>query len=882
MRAAAGIALIPLAALATGCGAPPPPLLQRPAPVFRGHRDLHAGGVPRILGRAAPVGLCLDVPPDVDTSQWEVRVFGEPAVPPAVRLDTTLCFEAPVPPDLAQGAGQLCAELRDRFDGRRQSLPCLPFRFHGDDTAIRALEATIPVALQEPDPVPRLDALAGEARAQGFPGLALRLELIAAYTLRRRGTPPSLAAADERLRVAPPWIAEPAAARWAGQLAYERATLMLERGTDLEGTWKLLREAERSFRLSGDRKWIAAGTKQAEVLSRAGALAEAQARLRFCLDQCAAAPCDRGLARAAETTLAWLNAADPDADEHALEDAERAFGRLLGEPPADPLEHANLCLNLAIARQRRGLSPRPPLEEARDLLAPHAAGRGRELTGWAELIESRQDLAEGRLARAAERGQRLGEEPVSPRLRAAGLSCAGAAHRRLGALPRALACFTRARALHAGAGAGDHLQVPLGPGQRAEDTYAAARVLIELGRPGDAWALLADLDAEGSAPAETEPALAPWVATLQDLERPASAPRRAQREALRTGALDRMQEIVRQEAPRSTGIERDRAVTFRAFPLDDEVVLLRRTSVGEFVLARRTPLPRSRLVGMLEALERAMTGQEPDDRRWSALAAPLARAVAPEAVGLPALTTFAMHGLLQRVPLAALPVPSGWLGNTTTVAWYPAGASAAVAEDPRAAGAALFVVDPLGDLGLSPSKEGVPAGARLLQGGSATREALREALAGSRWLHVDAHARFEPAFPDLSTILLADGPLLGQELTAWSSGLELANLSGCQTGRAPVTADSGRFGILGLLARGGVPWVVGARAALPNAVAIDFNRAFYGALGAGTQVPQAYREALAAVSRRHPASRWAVLLLLHGAGGQSGAARTPSSPEGVR
>jgi hypothetical protein len=818
----------------------------------------------------------------VDTSQREARLFSAPAVPPAVRLDTTVCFEAPVPPDLPEGPGELCAELRDRFDDRRQSLPCIPFRFDADDAALRGLEGAIAAALEEPDPVPRLDALATQARKRAFPGLALRLELIAVYTLRRRGTPASLAEAAGRLRGEPSWIGEPAAARWAGQLAYERATLQLDAQSDLEETWRVLRDAERGFRLSGDRKWIAAGTKQAEILSRAGALGEARARLRFCLDQCAAAPCDPGLARAAENTLGWLINVDPDAGEPELAEAERTFTRLL-EAPAEPLERANLCLNLAIARQRRGLSSRAQLEAARGLLVPSATGRGRELAGWAELIETRQDLAEERFARAAERGERLGNAPVPPRLRALGLSGAGAAFRRLGALPRALACFTAARALHARAAAGDPLQVPLGPGQRAEDTYAAARVLLELSRPGEAWALLADLDGDGVAMEEEPADVTPWLATLRELERPASGPRRAQREALRTGALDRMQEIVRQGGNPPVGIERDEAVTFRAFPLDDEVLLLRRTPGGEVVLARRTPMPRSRLVAALAALEDAMARQEPDDARWSMLAAPVAGAVSPDAAGLPPLTIFAMHGLLQRVPLAALPLPSGWLGTATTVAWHPAGGPADATAVPRSGGHALFVVDPLGDLGLPDPGEEIPAGARLLAGGSATREALRAALPPSRWLHVDAHAWFEPAFPDLSTVLLADGPLLGQELAAWAAGLELANLSGCQTGRAPVTADSGRFGILGLLARRGVPWVVGARAALPNALAVDFNRAFYGALEGGAPVPVAYRRALADVSRRHPASHWAALLLLHGpAGGQTPAARTPSSSEGVR
>jgi len=887
MRAPAGTALILAAAAALdGCGSGPPPLLAHPVPVFRGHRDLREGDVPWILGREAAVGVCLDVPSGVDTSQWEARLFGEPAVPAAVRLDTTLCFEVPVPQDLPEGEGQLCAELRDRYDGTRQSLPCVPFRFDGDEAAVRALEGEIPAALKEGDPVPRLDALAAKARAQGFPGLALRVQLIAAYTSRRQGTPASLAQAGERLRGDPSWLVQPAAARWAGQLAYERATLKLETEADLEGTWTLLREAERGFRVSGDRKWIAAGTKQAEVLSRAGAPAEAQARLRFGLAQCAAAPCDAGLTRAAENTLAWLIAADPDAGEAELAEAERAFGHLLEKAPADPLEHANLCLNLAIARQRRGRSPRAPLGEASGLLEPQATGRGRELRGWAELIEARQDLAEGRLARAAERGERLGRADVTSRLRALGASCAGTAHRRLGALPRALACFSEARGLHARA-ARDPLPVPLGPGQRAEDTYAAARVVLELGRPAEAWALLAELDGEESAPAETAPEVAPFVATLRDLERPASGPRRAQREALRTGTLDRMQEAVRGEAPAMPPAAGDAAVDFRAFPLDDEIVLLHRTAEGEVVLARRSPFPRTRLVSSLAALEDAIARQEPDDARWTALAMPLAQALLPEAGEVGGETTFAMHGVLQRVPLAALPLPSTegrrWLAEETTVAWHPGGGQAEPAVAPRAEGGALFVVDPLGDLGLSDPGEALPQGARLLAGGSATREALREALPGSRWLHMDAHARFEPAFPDLSTVLLADGPLLGQELTAWAGGLTLANLSGCQTGRAPITADSGRFGILGLLARRGVPWVVGARAALPNALAVDFNRAFYGALASGDPVPRAYGKALVAVSRRHPASRWAVLLLLHAPeGGQTGAERTPSLSEGVR
>jgi CHAT domain-containing protein len=170
----------------------------------------------------------------------------------------------------------------------------------------------------------------------------------------------------------------------------------------------------------------------------------------------------------------------------------------------------------------------------------------------------------------------------------------------------------------------------------------------------------------------------------------------------------------------------------------------------------------------------------------------------------------------------------------------------------------------------------------LLRGGEARRDAVRTALHGASALHVDAHARYEPAFPELSTLLLADGPLTGQELAAWSAGLALANLSGCRTGRAPVTADSGRFGMAGLLVRAGVPWVVASRAALHNDLAQDFNRAFHDALARGEPVPLAYGRALGRVRDGHPASHWAVLVLLRGSGGQSPPGRTPSPMEGAR
>jgi hypothetical protein len=868
-------------------------------PIFRGHRDIDVvsarAPVPRVIGRAGPVGFCLDVPPETDTSQWEARVLGDAFVPPAVRLDTTLCFEGPVPAALGDGDRQLCAVLRDRFDGTTQRLPCRAFRLESDDRALAELEGKLPAAIA--GGAPTLDALSDAARAGGFEGLALRARLIAAYALRREGTEAARAGAAQRLREDPPWVRAPAAARWAGPLDYERASLALDAHADLAGCWRLLRDAERSFRLAGDRKWIAVAGKQAEVLSRAGALAEANERLRFAVAACGSAPCEPSLVRAAESTWAWLTASDPDATAEEIVEARRRVEAILAgdAPPQERLERANLLLNEAFLEERLGRSPSHPLARARELLGSDGSARGRDLSGWADLVEARRDLAAGEPRRAVALADRLAGSGASPRLRAYAASCAAAAHRLLGDLERARAGYAAALALHGASIATPLAQdEPLGPGQQAEDAYAAARVEIELGRPEAAWSVLRALDDGAATPPLSSPApIEPWLAVLAELEAPASAPRREQREAIRWATLDRMREAVGAEGTKGPVPPGDDAVDFRAFPLDDEVVLLRRLPNGKIETYRRTAIRREALVATIAAARGALDRGTVDDARWDAIVEPLGRAFAPRAEDLGATTSFAMHGILQDVPLAALRVPAGgaprWLAELTVPVHHPAGAARQAREGAAAPGRAVVVSDPRGDLGPAADAERFARFGRattILRGSGATREALRGALSGAYLLHLDAHARYEPAFPELSTILLADGAATGQELAAWASGLALANLSGCGTGRAPVSADSGRFGIAGLLARSGGAWVVGARAPLANAAAADFNRAFYAALDAGAAVPQAFGRGLEGARARRPASQWGALLLLRGAGGdpggQSGGPRTPYLAGGVR
>jgi hypothetical protein len=383
------------------------------------------------------------------------------------------------------------------------------------------------------------------------------------------------------------------------------------------------------------------------------------------------------------------------------------------------------------------------------------------------------------------------------------------------------------------------------------------------------------------------------LAQLEELDRPGGGARRRAADPVRRDLRERLRALQRSgpgcPPPAETEAETEPEIgpgagalpRFRAVALPDEVLLLA-CRPGGADLARWTPLPRAELLATLdrlgEALERPGTG----DEAWRRAAEPLAAALLPPQLdALPEITAYSLHGPLQGAPLAALPLPAGgWLADRTTVALVPAGA----ATGPAGAAAVetaepLFVVDPLGDLAgagsLVATYRKLFPGARLLVGEAADRQALRRELAGARFLHVDAHGSFVPAVPELSGLELADGRLSLIELAELPVAGRFANLSGCQTGRWPITADSGRYGLGGLLARLGAGWVIASRADLDDDLARDFNAAFYRAVAGGAPPEAAYRQALARVAARHPAASWGALLLLRGTPAAAPAASPP-------
>lgn len=908
--------------LVAGCGVGDSPPTSKglavSAVAVRGHRDALEGAAGRLtplfVGAGRPVGLCVAAPPTVDTSSWRGRLWlasgGASSLPPSepvVRLRSTLCFERQVDFPSARAGDGLCGDLVDAFDGSRLDLGCREVALEPDETEygrhLDAMRALFGAGDSSPTELVRaLDELGEQARRSGSLFLPLRFELVAVYYLRREGSPRSLVDARGRLAGLPAWLDDPVASLWSAQAAQDRAVLAMMPPGRLREAWEELATAEAAYRTIAHEKWFTVSMRKAELLARLGATREAVDVLAAGLEHCAGSACEEALLPAARGSLAWMILLDAEASPARLEMAGAITEATLTEMQASdapPLEVANQRINLAYQKVRSGRSPDLELVAARTSLARAADGRRkRQLGDWSDLVAAEGALAKGDASRAQLLCSSVAGRSGEPRLVARATSCSGRSERLHGDLEAASRLLDDAMRLHEGrTAADDGLSVPLGSGQRAEVFLEAARVEVERGRPQAAWRILERLDelataesvhraCAGGEDAEWSARRRRIEAELAALDQPASAARRDQRRSIRRSLQSELQILLRSRpgCPQPEPAGRDREIDYRAFALDDEVILLAQDAGGGIAVARRTALPRDRLLRAIGEAEAAMAARQPDDPSWRQLLQPLSEALLPRAIdGLDRVTTFALHGALQRVPLAALPIAEAdWLADRTTVALRPVAvrsARPAAVVGAVVGGRRVFAVDPQRNL---PSGRRLEAlyrqlypDAEVLTGAQATVGEVGSALAAARWLHVDAHARYDPAFPELSTLELADGSLGLFDLSV-SSAAELANLSGCRTGSWPTSPDSGRYGLGGWLASAGVDWIVASRADLTDRAAARFNEGFYRALAAGEPPEGAYETALGGLRQSLPASEWAALLLLRGsATGQSERQATP-------
>ncbi|MCB1034278.1 MAG: hypothetical protein KDD47_10645, partial [Acidobacteria bacterium] len=636
---------------------------------LRGHQDVvlvasEEGAfeaVPLFLQPGSTVGLCLEVPATVDSSSWRARleIEGEmlaPPAAPAVRMGTTLCFEGVLPQDRPLPAElELCARLDEAAvpesvgGGGSRQLGCRRLQI-GDGTEWAELQNRLrqllggAAGLATRDLATSLDELAAEARRASLPLLAVRCELIAVHFLSLGED--ERPAAAERLRNLPTWLgrAEAASLR-AAQAAYLEAQIALLDGRRADA-WSALGVAERLYLQTADPTRFTVAMQRADLLSDAGAGHEAVAHLRERIADCEDAPCDPGLLAAARLQMARLVLADPFRSPPELEAVLESLGSDARPEPTDRLPAALVkgALELELGRD-----PEPTLDEARQLVANLPPGSASTTQGdWIRWLEAQSALLRGDGAEALSACRPLterGGRSMAPWA----WGCVARAHRLAGDLPAADLAFEKTLAYHEHAsGARLGLSLASGLGPQAEDVARAARVAVERGDARRAWELLARLDQRSAhearrlqcrGAARDPRAKARWqeideeieaaLADLSRLDLPASLAREAEIEPVRRVLQERLLNLWRtwpgcDGAPQSY----PDVASFRAFAVDDEVILLGRRE-GRIQLVRRTPLDRASLTRLVQTVTAAIAEGRSDDAAWRRLLAPAAEALLP-------------------------------------------------------------------------------------------------------------------------------------------------------------------------------------------------------------------------------------------------------------
>jgi hypothetical protein len=870
---------------------------------FRDHSDAVASAdvswVPLYLG--APPRLCLTAPATTDTSSWRLALGfrgHRPTTPeaPFLRRGSTLCFTGDWPAESTTAVTfTLCPRLALTRTAEPVELPCRPVRYAARGGPFSPLAGEFNGLISAAGGRAPADDLARRAGAAGYPLLALRAQLVALDRLLRQGTADALLLARQRLDALDSRLLRHSVAlQAAGDTALLRARLDQAEGR-WEDAWRGLARARSAYdRLAADGR-LPVVMAQAALLARQGALREALVRLRHELDEPGVTASPYGADGL--QLLAWLTLGDPHAtsDELATADAALATARTSETVRALPLEAANLEINAALLALAREVDPAPTLARARILLAAaELSPTRRELGRWAALAEARTALHRGALPAATTGCRLLTTTATDPRLRADAWGCLGEIAERRGQPLAALAAWRQAIAA---GDAPDDLErrFPPSPDAQAERVYRAVGAAVTADLLTEAWRLLSDLETRegaeprltscpptGSGPTVREARLRADLGTLAGPgAEPATGPEVRQLKA-------QLEELVaeRECDPPGDAPPEERA-ELRAVPVADGVVLLARDTAGHVRLVRRTPFARHDLRRRTERLAAALEARDLDDAAYRALAAPLGDALAPPA-GAGTVVTYGLYGLLQGVPLGALPVAGGWLGATVVPVVVPAGTP----RRPRPAltqGPAVFVLDPERNLPSSAELaelfSTLPPPTRLLRGAAATRSAVTAAFRGAWRLHLGTHGHYDPAFPRLSFLQLADGEVTLDDLVSAidpNGGPELVDLAGCHTGRWPPTADRGRFGLAGSLARAGVPWAIGSRSSLDDRVAAHFARGFYRALEAGESVPRAFGRAVAGLTKSHRAVEWGGLTLFSHGGGATARALDSRTDGGFR
>jgi hypothetical protein len=240
------------------------------------------------------------------------------------------------------------------------------------------------------------------------------------------------------------------------------------------------------------------------------------------------------------------------------------------------------------------------------------------------------------------------------------------------------------------------------------------------------------------------------------------------------------------------------------------------------------------------------------------------------------------HGILHGLPFHALPHGDGWLADRFRVAYAP---SAAVyvfcsrkrpsAEGPPCVFAIADAAAPLVAAEGEAVRRGMGPGARALIGDAATSDALREAAASSRLLHIATHGTHRPNHPTLSSLRLADTWLNVYDVYGLSIGAEQVVLSACESGVARVGAGDELMGLARAFLFAGAPRVLCSQWRVSDEATASLMETYHAALGRGVPCEIALQDAMRCVRERHPHPyHWAAFFMV-GDPGNGRAVRPP-------
>ncbi|WP_413744604.1 CHAT domain-containing protein [Synechococcus sp. MIT S9451] len=274
------------------------------------------------------------------------------------------------------------------------------------------------------------------------------------------------------------------------------------------------------------------------------------------------------------------------------------------------------------------------------------------------------------------------------------------------------------------------------------------------------------------------------------------------------------------------------------------------------VEARRVEVDRKRFAGLLKALYRQLSRQEPmavdnpsspTRQLHSLLVAPLTEAL--QAQGIQTLLIAADQGL-QAVPFAALNDGSGYFGDryafalTPSLALTPLSPSVDAPQGQLALGASQF--EGLAPLPLVPQElERIDAstGADRYLNSDFSPQALLDRAADQRYsrVHVATHADFRPGGPDRSVLHTGTGPMSMAQFARLRKDrsdqpLDLVVLSACRTLLGDKDSE---LGFAGLALQAGARSAIGTLWYVDDVVTSAFFVQFYRLLDQGVPKAQA-------------------------------------------